>query len=132
MGAGASNFNLKTQSYSVENLAAAADISGRAVFFFPQAGSFQSAHIFMAANSAAIDANNTAVVTLKIANTAIATLTRTANTELNTMYALTNATGATVQRAANTAITMDVTQGTNADLPAFELVVVWNQDGLNT
>lgn len=132
MAAAQSNFNLKTHPYAVENLAANGDIADRAIFFFPQKGSFQSAHIHMAANSAGIDANNTAVITLKISNTTIATLTRTANTTLDTQYSLTNATGATAERTAGTAIMMDVTQGTSADLPAFVITVVWNQDGLAT
>lgn len=132
MAAAASNFNLKTHPYAVENLAAAADISGRAVFFFPQNGSFQAAYIHTAANSAGIDANNTAVFTLKVSSTTIATLTRTSNVTADTQYSFTNATGATAERTSGTGITLDVTQGTNADMPAFVLTIVWNQDGLAT
>lgn len=132
MAGAPANFNLKTQTYTVENLAADGDIADRAVFFFPQGGSFQSAYIHTAANSAGIDANNTAVVTLKISNTTIATLTRTANLTADTQYSFTNASGYDTPRTTGTKITCDVTNGTNADLPAFQLVIVWNQDGLAT
>lgn len=138
MGAAASNFNLKTHPYVVENLAADADITGRAVFFFPQKGSFQAAYIHTAANSAGIDANNTAVFTLKISTKTVATLTRTSNVTADTQYSFTPAAAAAdtpaynSERTAGTGITLDVTQGTNADMPAFVLTIVWNQDGLAT
>ena len=110
----------------VENLAAGADISARPVFVHPRACTLVSAGILTEGSPAGVDDSNTAVVALKddAGNTIV---TKTYNTgtqppssdyeDLGTL----DETHKVLTAAEH--VTLDVTQGATADLPAFSLVL---------
>jgi len=124
---------VKTIRYVVEQLAAGADIAERAIASFVRAGHIVGARIVNAENTAsAIDDSNTAVVVLQVGATAAAAVTF-ATVTYNTANAFPGAnivdTGLTFTESefpivADDIITLQVTQGTNADLPALWTVEV--------
>jgi hypothetical protein len=110
---------------AVEDLGAGADITERGFVSFPVAMTLaytpQAIH---KAASAGIDGSNTAVITIRNITTAtdMASVTLSANVSANTASALT---ASSTSAAAGNVIGIVVTQGTNANLAAFNVVSVW-------
>lgn len=115
-------------SYRLENLSAGADITARAFWRAPAAGSVSAAFFLNEAASAGIDVSNTAVVTLRniTASADIATITLTANTTANTATALTLG---TATLAADDIVGIVVTQGAAADLGIINLQFTYSGAG---
>lgn len=110
----------------VEDLAAGADIAARLVFVLPRANTLQSVGILTQGAPAGVDDANTAVITIADA-AANVIVTKTYNTGTQpptSAYASLGALDATHKiLAASEAVSIAVTQGAAADLPAFTLVI---------
>jgi hypothetical protein len=115
---------VKTLSYAAEDLSAGADIAARAIHSFAAQATVVAARIVSQGTAAGIDAANTCVVALAIGGQALASKTYNDATPFpaanasNSLGALTNNFA-----AAGAILTLAVTQGTNANAPAFVVEV---------
>lgn len=114
----------------VENLAAGADIAARAVFCAPQGGAvLRKWGILPQGSKTGIDDSNTAVLALADgAGNAISSKTyNTANQPpaANVYADLGTLSDTHKVLTANEVVTLAVTQGAAADLPAFVVVIEW-------
>lgn len=110
----------------VEDLAADGDIAARPIFVHPRAVTIVSVGILTQGSPAGVDDANTAVLALKddAANTILTKTYDTANQPPDGDYEDLGTPDATHKvLAAGEHVTLDVTQGTTADLPAFSLVI---------
>ena len=111
---------------AVEDLAAGADISARPIFVHPRACTLVSAGILTQGSPAGIDDSNTCVVAIKddAANTIVTKTYNTGTQPPSSDYEDLGALDGThkVLTAAEH-VTLDVTQGASADMPAFVVVL---------
>ncbi len=126
-----SQFNPKVIHIPIEDLAAGADIAGRVVCPVPTECTLQSWWIATKGSSAGIDNSNTAVLDLKIGATVIATKTYNTATQPPAADTLTDLGATRTRIPASSSLLIAVTQGATANLPAFDLWLVVNEDGLN-
>jgi hypothetical protein len=109
---------------AVEDLAADADITARAFARLPTVGRVLSVWVTFRAASAGVDASNAATITLRniTKGVDIATVTLTANVAANAAVELVITT-ANASFSRGDVLGIVVTQGTTANLPAFDLTV---------
>ncbi|MEP0848607.1 MAG: DUF2190 family protein [Phycisphaerae bacterium] len=111
---------------AVEDLGAGADISARPVFVSPDAVELVSVGILTQGAPAGVDDANTAVIALKddAGNVIVSKTYNTANQPPSSDFADLGALDPTHKvLAASEHVTLDVTQGTTANMPAFLLVI---------
>lgn len=111
---------------AVEDLGAGADITGRPIFVAPNAVELVSVGILTQGAPAGVDDANTALVRLKddAGNIIVAKTYNTATQPPTSDYADLGTLDATHKvLAAAEHVTLDVVQGTTANLPAFTLVI---------
>lgn len=115
-------------TYEVEDLAANAAISARAIFAAPAAITVTSVVYVPRGNSAGVDGSNTSVVTLRniTEGVDVATITRTSNFAANTPVTVT-ITGANADVASGDVLGFTNTNGTTADPDAAMLVVEYQR-----
>lgn len=116
---------------AVEDLAAGADVAARAVFKAPSTGAvLTAAGLLMQGASAGVDDANTAVVAIADgAGNAIVSKTYNTATQppaANAYGSLGSLDAVHQVLAADEIVTLAVTQGPTADLPAFLLVLEWH------
>ena len=129
-GALPANYRTHVSVVAIENLAAGDDIAARAVFAAPAMGcTLSKTGIVPLGASAGIDNGNTAVLTLADgAANVIVSKTYNAGTQppAANVYGDLGALNETHRvLTANEVVTLAVTQGPTADLPAFLLVIEW-------
>jgi len=110
----------------VEDLAANGDIAARPIFVHPRAVTLTSLGILTEGSPAGVDDDNTAVIAVAddASNAIVSKTYNTAAQPPDTDYADLGALDATHKvLAAEEHITLSVTQGTTADLPAFSVIV---------
>ncbi len=115
-------------AYRVEDLAADADISARPVFVHPRACTLVSVGILTEGAPAGVDDSNTAVIAVKddAGNTIVSKTYDTANQPPSSDYEdLGSLDGTHKVLSAAEHVTLDVTCGTTADLPAFQIILVF-------
>lgn len=120
-----------TATYAVEDLSAGADISARKVFYAPMPCTVKALRLRPRGNPAGVDDSNTsAVVVTKTGGNTVGSKTyNTANQPPsgNTLDALTlTGTGADLQLATGDELLLAITNGTTADLAAFDLLVEYS------
>jgi predicted RecA/RadA family phage recombinase len=116
----------QTEILSVEDLSAGADIAARPVFVHPRAVTLVSIGILTAGAPAGVDNDNTAVVTLAddAANAIVTKTYNTATQPPSSDYEDLGALDGTHKvLTAGEHVTLSVTQGATANLPAFSIII---------
>ena len=115
---------MRLEHIYVEDLAAGADISNRPIFVNPKAVTINSIGILTEGASADVDNDNTVVIEIKddAANSLISKTYNTAVQPPNTDYADLG-TLSNQSLLAGEHLTLSVTQGTTANMPAFSVVI---------
>lgn len=117
------NAMLFSHAYRVEDLAADADITGRPVFARGDAVKIDSVYILTEGASAGVDDSNTAAIELvNAAGNTVASVTYDSDSQPPDTAFEELALDAT-DLAAEEVLKLNVTQGTTADLPAFQVII---------